>query len=78
MLLLTRKLSQGIVIGGTITLTVVKIQGNRIGLGIQAPEGVLIRRSELTGPWRKPASASSHVVKPTCREAAAGASPRTP
>jgi carbon storage regulator CsrA len=39
-----------LVIDGNITVEVVKIQGNRISLGIVAPSNVKILRCELTEP----------------------------
>ena len=47
MLVLTRKLGEKIVIAGNITLTVVAIEGNKIRIGIDAPNNVRILRSEL-------------------------------
>ncbi len=47
MLVLSRKLSQQILIGSDIAITVVKIEGNHVRLGIEAPPGVSILRDEL-------------------------------
>jgi carbon storage regulator len=47
MLVLSRKLSQQILISSDITITVVKIEGNHVRLGIEAPPGVTILREEL-------------------------------
>jgi carbon storage regulator len=47
MLVLSRKLSQQIMIGSDISITVVKIEGNHVRLGIEAPRGVSILREEL-------------------------------
>jgi carbon storage regulator len=47
MLVLTRKVSQQILIGSDITITVVRIEGNHVRLGIEAPAGVSILREEL-------------------------------
>lgn len=47
MLVLSRKASERICIGDDITITVLKIRGNTIQLGIDAPREVSIRRSEL-------------------------------
>ena len=47
MLVLSRKLSQQILIGSDITITVVRIEGNHVRLGIEAPPGVSILRQEL-------------------------------
>jgi carbon storage regulator CsrA len=48
MLVLSRKVGEKLVIDGNITVEVVKIQGNRISLGITAPSNVKILRGELT------------------------------
>ena len=47
MLVLTRKLGEGIVIDDQITVTVLEVQGNQIRLGIEAPKEIPIRREEL-------------------------------
>jgi carbon storage regulator CsrA len=52
MLVLSRKVGEKLVIDGNITVEVVKIQGNRITLGLVAPSDVKILRGELT---QKPA-----------------------
>ena len=48
MLVLSRKVGEKLVIDGKITVEVVRIQGNRISLGIIAPSNVKILRGELT------------------------------
>jgi carbon storage regulator CsrA len=47
MLVLSRKSSQQIMIGSDISITVVKIEGNQVRLGIQAPPPVTVLRAEL-------------------------------
>ena len=47
MLVLTRKPGEKITIGSNITITVVEVKGNRIRLGIDAPEVMPIYRAEL-------------------------------
>ena len=47
MLVLTRKRQERIQIGDNITLTVVKVKGNTVRLGIEAPRNVRIVRGEL-------------------------------
>jgi carbon storage regulator CsrA len=47
MLVLTRKTNQQIRIGNDIVITVVKVRGNTIRLGIEAPQDVRVLRSEL-------------------------------
>lgn len=53
MLVLSRKVGEKLVIDGNITVEVVKIQGNRISLGIVAPSNVKILRDELNHPKEK-------------------------
>ena len=47
MLVLSRKPGEKINIGSGITITVVEVRGNKIRLGIDAPEDVPIFRAEL-------------------------------
>lgn len=47
MLVLSRKSGQTIHIGEGVTIRVTKIKGNRVTLGIEAPENVRIVRGEL-------------------------------
>ena len=47
MLVLSRKLGEKVVIGGIITVTIVEVHGNRVRLGIEAPEDIRILREEL-------------------------------
>jgi carbon storage regulator len=47
MLVLTRKVGERIVINTDILIEVLEVQGNRVRIGIQAPQGVPILRQEL-------------------------------
>ena len=47
MLVLTRKQQQQIKIGEQITVTILRVKGNTVRLGIQAPREVRVVRSEL-------------------------------
>ena len=47
MLVLTRKAEQSVLVGDTITLTVLAIEGDRVKLGIRAPRDVAVLRQEL-------------------------------
>ena len=49
MLVLSRKIDQRIHIGDDITIVVNQIKGNRVTIGIDAPDGVRILRGELEG-----------------------------
>jgi len=54
MLVLSRKVDQSIEIDGRIKVKIVKIKGNRVTVGIDAPDDVAILRGELTD-WLDPA-----------------------
>ena len=47
MLVLSRKESEKIMLGDTIVLTIVRVTGDRVRLGIEAPDDMLILRHEL-------------------------------
>ena len=47
MLVLSRKESEKVILGDDIVLTIVRVSGDRVRLGIQAPKDMLILRQEL-------------------------------
>ena len=47
MLVLSRKESEKIMLGDQIVLTIVRVSGDRVRLGIEAPSDMLILRKEL-------------------------------
>lgn len=65
MLVLSRKLNETICVGPDITIKVIRVNGGRVRLAIEAPDNVRIQRGEL-------------LEKPTpCRESADGSIRRT-
>jgi carbon storage regulator len=68
MLVLSRKESQRIRLGDSIVVTIVKISGDKVRVGIDAPADVLVLRDELevrieTAP-NAGAAASPHLPAP--------------
>jgi carbon storage regulator len=61
MLVLSRKTGEKVIIGGAITITIIRASRSRIRLGVEAPDGVEILRSELVG--REPGRAPGQPVK---------------
>lgn len=49
MLVITRRAGEEIVIGGNIRVTVVRVNGDKVRLGIVAPREVKVLRQELVG-----------------------------
>lgn len=47
MLVLSRKVGQEILVGDNVRITVTKVSGNRVTLGVEAPDHVRILRGEL-------------------------------
>ena len=47
MLVLTRKSEQSIVIDGDIEVVILAVEGNKVRVGIKAPDDVVIQRSEI-------------------------------
>ena len=54
MLVLTRKQHETIIVDDRIEIRVIRVQGNRIRLGIEAPCEVSIRRGELAAKECEP------------------------
>ncbi len=47
MLVLTRKLNESVIIGDTIAVTVVAVEGDQVKLGITAPKEISVHRQEV-------------------------------
>lgn len=59
MLVLSRKESERIRVGESIVITVVRVAKDRVRLGIEAPDDVLVLRDELEKEDREPRAAKS-------------------
>ena len=47
MLILTRQENQSIIIDGNIAIMVIEIRGDKVKLGIEAPQNVPVNRNEV-------------------------------
>lgn len=54
MLVLSRKEGERIKLGDSVVLTIVRVSGDKVRLGIEAPADVLVLREELK-PFERPA-----------------------
>ena len=67
MLVLTRKLQEKITIGQEITITVLRVKGNSVRIGIDAPRSVHVVRGELSrhdAPQDTPSAATFELARP--------------
>jgi carbon storage regulator len=49
MLILTRRIGESIVIGEDVVVTVLRVKGGQVRLGVAAPAALRVRREELQG-----------------------------
>lgn len=47
MLILTRRISESIIIGDNVKISVLGVKGNQVRLGIEAPKDVSVHREEI-------------------------------
>ncbi|MCL4207365.1 MAG: carbon storage regulator [Pirellulaceae bacterium] len=62
MLVLTRKLQEKIHIGDNVTITIVRIQGNTVRVGIEAPQDVRVVRGEISATQPTDVEAAESAV----------------
>lgn len=66
MLVLSRKTNESIHIGDDIVISVVKVRGDRVRIGVTAPADVQIVRSEILPSWQdRKAAPAAPKVNPT-------------
>lgn len=61
-MVLTRRVDEGIVIQGNILITVLRVDGDRVRIGISAPQEITVLRQELLdemGPHHVPTTDAS-------------------
>lgn len=47
MLILTRRVGETVMIGDSVTVTVLGVKGNQVRLGVNAPKDVAVHREEI-------------------------------
>ena len=47
MLILTRRISEKIIIGENVTVTILSVKGNHVRIGIDAPRDIKVNREEV-------------------------------
>ena len=48
MLILTRREGESVLIGDEVTITVLRVKGNQVRLGVNAPKEVSVQREEIS------------------------------
>ena len=61
MLVLTRKSNQSIMIGDDIVITIVDIRGDKVRLGIEAPNDIPVHRQEVYEAIKRENRKANHI-----------------
>ena len=64
MLVLTRRISEQLIIDENIVITIVRIDGGQVRVGIEAPRNIAVKRAELTTNSREIPQAISKFQMP--------------
>jgi len=54
MLILSRRESECIHLGDDIIVTIVRVNGDKVRIGVQAPPHIRVLRTELESNWQEP------------------------
>ena len=68
MLIISRKKNEGIIINGDIIITVADVQGDKVRIGINAPESIKIMRKELLDTEKANREAAQVQNKPDIKK----------
>ena len=76
MLILTRREGESVLIGDDVTITVLRVKGNQVRLGVNAPKNVAVQREEISERMRaEVAGATGTIAAPGPVGSAGGGGP---
>jgi len=71
MLILTRRVGETVMIGEDVSVTVLRVKGNQIRLGVNAPKNVSVQREEIFERIKEEGSLNLHAAAHDLDEAPA-------
>ena len=67
MLILTRRVGETLMIGDSVTVTVLGVKGNQVRIGITAPKDVAVHREEIYDRIQRGEDAESGAKAPAAK-----------
>jgi len=68
MLILTRRVSESVMIGNDVTVTVLGVQGSQVRIGINAPKSVAVHREEIYERIKREQAGEGEAIPASERE----------
>ena len=65
MLILTRRVGETVMIGDEVTVTVLRVKGNQVRIGVNAPKDVAVHREEIYERIKREEDQESRSAAPT-------------
>jgi carbon storage regulator len=62
-LILTRRVGETVMIGEDVTVTVLRVKGNQVRLGVNAPKSISVQREEIFHRIKRESAESSEKVE---------------
>ena len=78
MLILTRREGESVRIGADVTVTVLRVKGSQVRIGVNAPKDVAVQREEISERARTEVGEAAVAVGATAGGAAGGAVAESP